>query len=107
MAEIRSPQAASESGIYVYDIETYPNCFLAIFKEVRDARDGEFRTFDGETLDALKQFLNANDLALIGYNNFAFDDVILKVILAGRVATPSEIHQFAERILKAASKDCN
>ncbi len=30
----------TKAQIYVYDIETYPNCFLAIFKTLTETKEG-------------------------------------------------------------------
>jgi ABC-type oligopeptide transport system substrate-binding subunit len=60
---------------YVYDLESYPNCFIAIFKKLKVNCDGEFKIFTLENILELKTFLNQEQLTLIGYNNFKFDSI--------------------------------
>lgn len=88
-----------QQNIYLYDIETYPNHFLAVFKHYSEQQDGKFTLFTDKDLDALKKFLNRQDLMLIGYNNFTFDDVILKAILSNQVNAASEIYELADCII--------
>lgn len=105
LSEETTSQTTYAFNIWVYDIETYPNCFLAIFKALDPANQEKYLRFRDSDLDSLKLFLASEDLVLIGYNNFAFDDVVLKAIIDGKVSTAEEIHGFATRIIKSSSSD--
>jgi hypothetical protein len=59
--------------IYIYDLEIYPNYFLAIFKN-KDTKEIFF--FEDE---AIIDFLTEENI-LVGFNNVSFDDRILKFI---------------------------
>lgn len=100
-----SQWGGTKAQIYVFDIETYPNCFLAIFKTPTETKKRAWRVFTGEELDKLRHFLKEAHRVLVGYNNFAFDDVILKAVLAGLVHTPEEIHTLAQRLINGETKD--
>ena len=78
---------------YVYDLESYPNCFIAIFKKLKVNCDGEFKIFTLENIPELKTFLNQEQLTLIGYNNFKFDDPIIRKITQGKLKTTEEINE--------------
>jgi hypothetical protein len=61
---------------WVYDIEVYPNYFCATFF------DGvEMKSFDHTQLRELDQFVTQGSKVLIGYNNFKYDDAILRAIV--------------------------
>ena len=93
------------SNVWVYDIETYPNLFLALFKELNSERTGRLISFQDSNLQQMKEFLTTEGLILIGYNNFGFDDVVLKAILDCKVVTAEEIYTFATRVLNHSGKD--
>lgn len=94
-----------ETSTYVYDIETYPNLFLVVFKKLSNTRNGQFEIFLEHDLDALKNFLLQKNLVLIGYNNFRFDDVVMKAILDGTVSTAQEICDLATRLIESNNDD--
>lgn len=89
----------SDAGIWVYDIETYPNCFLVVFKKLQDDRNGRYASFNERELAALREFVLQKGLTLVGYNNFKFDDVIIKSLLDGAVNNANEIYNLAERLI--------
>jgi len=71
---------------YVYDIEIYPNAFFVTFINPDRSIKKEFALFNNKdyknygSIQDLKQFLLEKDLELIGYNNYSYDDIILKYI---------------------------
>ena len=99
---------ANESGIWIYDIETYPNHFLAVFKRLQEDKQGDVKIYNDNELDELREFVSKDGLTLVGYNNFKFDDVIIKSILDGKVNNASEIHHLADHIINGdESNDSN
>ncbi|MCN4144384.1 MAG: hypothetical protein LC437_04735 [Thiohalomonas sp.] len=100
-----SHNSKKDNTIWIYDIETYPNCFIAVFKELCRESNGKYRVFQDDNLKQLKQFLSTDGLVLIGYNNFRFDDVVLKAIIDGNISTASEIYNFATRIIEPSKGD--
>lgn len=90
--------------VYAYDIETYPNYFLAVFHD-----GSRFIQFDHTQIVALKQFIADPRLTLVGYNNKYFDDPILKSInnTAAEKLTPKFIHDLAERLIHKNAADQN
>lgn len=64
--------------ICIYDLETYPNFFLATFKPVNSDEYYEFEISDRKSdLKELKLFLKQPNLMLVGFNNINFDYPIL------------------------------
>lgn len=67
--------------LIVYDLETYPNCFLAVFKCLNDDEYFVFEISDrknqyNELVAFLTQQIESDDL-LCGYNNHEFDAIVL------------------------------
>lgn len=67
--------------ILIYDIETYLNYFLIRFIDYTTGKKYEVELSETiNTLEMLKDILT-KDFVLIGYNNFAYDDRLLKFII--------------------------
>lgn len=63
---------------YVFDLETYPNMFLASFKCIVINKYYEFEISDRKSdLTKLRKFLYQKGLKLIGFNNLNFDYPVL------------------------------
>jgi hypothetical protein len=90
---------------YVYDLEVFPNFFLAVFKEIKASGDGEVVAFTGDQLDDIKQFIGREHPRLVGYNNFNFDDPILRQICKGRLRTTNEIYEFSKLSFSESEED--
>lgn len=88
--------------LYVYDLETYPNFFLATFKNVQTKEWKEFeisnRRNDSKNL---YYFLKTKGLKLIGFNNLNFDYPILhKTLLTHpKQWSPLSIYKVVETII--------
>ena len=64
--------------LYVFDLETYPNFFLAVFKCIITGKYNYFEISDRKTDQInLKKFLNEQVKGLIGFNNLNFDYPVL------------------------------
>jgi hypothetical protein len=95
---------------HFYDIETYPNLFLAVFKEKQTGAYATFEISDWKDdteglVDFVSVFLEDRNLCLAGFNNHEFDDIILKAIIDGyvngRPPSASEIADWAKLLIKA------
>lgn len=88
---------------YIYDLETYPNFFLATFKEVGKDNWFEFEISDrvNQTFE-LRKFLLSGILT-IGFNNLNFDYPVLhKTILSNNYKwTANEIFNIVEIVINA------
>jgi hypothetical protein len=69
----------------VYDLETYPNCFLAGFKRVEDGMKWTFEVSDwvnqSKELTTFLTELRNNNYRMIGFNNIGFDYPILHMLI--------------------------
>ncbi len=66
---------------FIFDIEVYPNYNLFIFKNLETKNIVAFQHNESlNELPQLENFLSQKDLVLIGFNNFRYDDTILRFL---------------------------
>ena len=82
--------------ILVYDIEVFPNFFLASFY---DGTKKGWTQFREHQIHDLVSFLRNKDMVLAGYNNFGYDDVIMKWLCANADATTKDIYALSKSII--------
>jgi len=64
----------NEKEIFVYDLETFPNMFLAVFKSIKTKDFYYFEISDRKNeINELRYFLQNKCKGLIGFNNLNFD----------------------------------
>lgn len=88
--------------MYIYDLETYVNFFLASFKCIKTGKYYEFEISDRKSdINELRKFLSQRKLKLIGYNNINFDYPILhKTILKNKHNwSAQEIYRVVEEVI--------
>ena len=90
-----------EGSLYFFDFEVFPNFFYALFL---DLGSGDFHDFTIDQLSALRGFVNLDDL-LIGYNNRAYDDIVLRYIIDGHVSTCEGIYNLSQKIVARGRDD--
>jgi hypothetical protein len=88
------PEAPHGRRLWVYDCEVFPNAFLAVFSDGR-----EWRSFTDRELPQLARFVADPALALAGFNNHAYDDLLLRHIVAHPKAIAAELHRLSLRII--------
>lgn len=91
--------------LYTYDLELYPNYFLAVFKEITSNQDGDFKNYTFSELDELKAFVGQPNLTLVGYNNFKFDDTLLRVILHKNPPSTEYLCELANKLIHDRDED--
>jgi hypothetical protein len=91
-----------EKKLFIFDLETYPNFFLAVFKCIVTERYHYFEISDRKTdqID-LKKFLNEQVKGLIGFNNLNFDYPVLHntILKSNKLLTAQEIYKEVEIII--------
>lgn len=69
-------------ALYTYDIEVGPNLILILFKDIATGQIWKFKqTKNKSNFDKFKEFITQQDLSLVGFNNYRYDDKIIKYIL--------------------------
>ncbi|HEX8586106.1 MAG TPA: hypothetical protein VF680_17070 [Allosphingosinicella sp.] len=91
-----------EKEIYVYDLETYPNLFLAVFKSLKTKEYTIFEISHRRNQNVLiRQFLRDNVKGLIGFNNTNFDYPVLHntLLKTQRPLPPEEIYEEVQKVI--------
>ena len=89
--------------IYIYDLETYNNFFLATFKIANEDKWFEFEISDRiNDIDKLRKFLKLKP-ASIGYNNINFDYPVLHntILKNNKNWTANEIYLEVQKIIES------
>jgi len=107
---------SENKNIWSYDIEVYPNLFTAMFyslesenspKEVslgkgifhEDVKTFVYAPdFGMDDLWQLEEFLNQDDLTIVGFNNIFYDEPVMDFVLA-RKPKPKEIFEFSKNLI--------
>lgn len=78
---------------YCYDLETYPNYFLAVFQDI-DTKD--FLSYDQtpDQMDALCALIEDEQHTFISWNGTHFDDPLLRYILKNRARHTKQSNRF-------------
>jgi len=74
---------ASKGNPFLFDLEVYPNYFLAAFQCYITKKIIYFEQYEGVTLDVPKLLWVMHQHCLIGFNNKNFDEPILWLALTG------------------------
>ena len=91
--------------LYSYDLELYPNYFLAVFKEITSNQDGDFKNYTFSELDELRAFVSQPNLTLVGYNNFKFDDTLLRIILKNNALSTEYLCEWSNKLINNRDED--
>jgi hypothetical protein len=88
--------------LYIYDLETYPNFFLASFKCNTTNKYLEFEiSYRKDDRKKLKKFLHQKGLKLVGFNNLNFDYPVLHntVLKNNKKLSAYDIYVEVEKII--------
>lgn len=95
---------------YIYDIETYPDAFVAVFKRLGDSSRDAYRVFvcadfeERNDLLEMTSFLLDERPALIGYNNISFDAQIVEMFIQGRLTTAAQAYMAAQSLIEEGGR---
>ena len=75
-------------ALYTYDIEVGPNLILILFKDIATGQIWKFKqTKNKSNFDKFKEFITQQDLSLVGFNNYRYDDSIMTVTFLHKIFT--------------------
>lgn len=99
---MKLPRAPGDKRVLVVDLETFPNWFCIAIS------DGEHRKVfashrAGDILRVAKA-LNDKNVVVAGFNNKAYDDIILRAIVADPSITPAKVNRLSARIIDPQDK---
>lgn len=89
---------AAKGGIFVFDLEIFPNYFLAAFKCIKTNKVATFELFPGKPVfDQHKLLWVVHNFVLLGFNSNKFDLPILWLALQG--GTLDQLNDAVEQII--------
>lgn len=91
----------------IYDIETYPNCFVCVFRKKEWSWVFEIsdRKNDYHQFIEFCNWLKSNSCRMVGFNNIGFDyPVIHKIIYDRIIPSPYQIYRHALSIIQSNDK---
>ena len=96
------------TSMIVYDIETFPNCFLLCARNTITGGGAKFeissRCNDIKILERWMLGLVARNDRMVGFNNIGFDYPVLHFILNGGISDPKAIYDHAMSIINSEDK---
>ena len=87
---------------FIWDLETYPNMFLAVFKSVKTNEYYYFEISDRKNeIYKLRKFLSEKVNGLIGFNSLNFDYPVLHntILKTNRILYAQEIYKEVETVI--------
>lgn len=87
---------------YIYDLETYPNFFLGVFRKVGEQNDYIFEISERKNdFDKLKEFCLEGNKTLVGFNNLGFDYPVLhRAILTRQFISVQGIFEIVQDVFE-------
>ena len=93
------PIAPDSDVTLAYDIEVFPNFFMACFSNGVDRHK-----FYHTQLKELAHFLRDPGLVLCSYNGFAYDDIMMRYIVANPGLTPADLFSLSCSIIEGTDE---
>jgi DNA polymerase elongation subunit (family B) len=90
---------------YVYDIETYPNCFTITIKSVEGGSPFQYQISEYKderfSILHLLYWLRNNRHRMVGFNNINFDYPVIHYLINNSQATPLDLYNKAMEIINS------
>lgn len=90
---------------YVYDLESYPNCFLACIADLQENKIKVFEiSFRKDQREALFEYLRKiyrENGIMTGFNNCGYDYPLLHYLLKNKNATAAQLFKHGDNIIKS------
>lgn len=80
----------------VVDLETYPNWFCVVASD--GERNATYSSSRGN-LPKLAKLLASKNIVIAGFNNFAYDDILLRAVIADPSTTPEHVNRLSSRVI--------
>ena len=90
---------------FVYDLETYPSCFLCCIADIQTRKIKVFEISSRKDqrrlmFDYLREVRNQGGI-LTGFNNISFDEPVLQYIIKNKTVTVNDIYEYAMLVIQA------
>lgn len=95
----------SPENTYIYDIETYPNCFTCAIIRESDGAKWMFEVSDycNQCVEFMQMmdYLRTANATMVGYNNIGFDYPVIHMLLQMRRFTAQHAYEKAQAIIQS------
>jgi hypothetical protein len=94
---------------FVFDLETYPNCYLCCIADMQTRKMKLFEISSrkdqrNEMFEYLRGVRRQNGI-LVGYNSLSFDEPVLQQLLKNKTMTVGEIYNYAMKVIQSGYGD--
>jgi hypothetical protein len=90
----------TKKRVWSYDLESYPNCFLAGFYNPKSGKHRIFEISDRMNNSiSLYRFLTTKVSGLIGFNNLSYDSHLINYFLRTKVKDPKRYYNISQRVI--------
>lgn len=94
---------------YVYDLESYPNCFLMGVADMQKRKlkmfEISFRKDQREEMFEYLRQVRKNKGVMVGFNNLFYDYPLLHELLTNKSMTPSDLFRYGDKIIKSGNTE--
>lgn len=94
---------------YVYDLESYPNCFLMGIADMQHRKlkmfEISFRKDQREEMFEYLREVRKNKGVMVGFNNLFYDYPLLHQLLTNKSMTPSDLFRYGDKIIKSGNTE--
>ena len=96
-------------NVFIYDLESYPNCFLCCIADVSERKVKVFEiSFRKDQRNEMFEYLrNVYKVkgVMVGYNNLGYDYPVLHQLLKNKTMSAKEIFQYGDKVIKSSYGD--
>jgi len=97
------------NNVFVWDIETYPNCYTCCIADLQKKRmkvfEISFRKDQREEMFEYLRDIRRQRGWMVGFNNIGFDYPVLHQLLTNKSMTVSEIYEYAMKVIRSGNSD--
>lgn len=97
------------NSVYVWDIETYPNCFTCCIADMQERKMKVFeissRKDQREDMFEYLRNVRRNKGWMVGFNNAGFDYPVLHQLLTNKKMSVSDIYEYAMKVIRSGNTD--
>lgn len=90
---------------WVFDLETYPNCFLMGIANMQQRKmkmfEISFRKDQREEMFEYLRGVRRQKGVLVGFNSLSFDEPVLQQLLKNKTMTVAEIYEYAMKVIQS------
>jgi hypothetical protein len=96
-------------SVFVYDIETFPNCFLFCIADIENRKLKVFeissRKDQRDKMFSYLREIYKREVILCGFNNLGFDEPVTQYLLKNKTISVGDLYRYAMKVIEAGYGD--